>query len=101
MFRRNSEQVIEVDPANGTEVVFVEEQLQPDAMSFFSDEEFQRHVSVILEAIKADREKELRCIAEIHAYLSLMDKGFRQMFADMAKIGGPIGMMRAMFGRGH
>lgn len=87
----------EVDPANGTEVV--PDESSPVTPSFFSNEEFQRRVNVVMEAI-TDPEKERRCIAEIHTYLSLFDNGMRQFMVEMAQTGGPMGMMKAMMGRG-
>lgn len=64
-----------------------------------SDEEFQRRVAVVMEAIK-DPEKMNRCIAEIHTYLSMFEQGFREMQREMIAGGGPIVMIRKMlFGK--
>lgn len=65
-----------------------------------SNEEFQRRVEVVMNAIK-DPEKKDRCIAEIHTYLSMFEQGFREMQNEMIANGGPFAMMRKMFmGRG-
>jgi hypothetical protein len=67
----------------------------------FSDEEFQERVRVVMNAIHPDNdpdgEKNRRCIAEIHTYLSLFDKGIREMQSEMAMMGGPFGLMKKMF----
>lgn len=65
----------------------------------FSDDEFQKRVDVVMEAIK-DEEKMRRCLAEIHTYLSLFEQGFREMQQDMLLNGGPFALMRRMFGKG-
>lgn len=68
----------------------------------FSDAEFQERVKVVMNAIDPandpDGEKFRRCLAETHTYLSLFDRGLRQMQADMSMMGGPFGLMKKMFG---
>jgi len=72
---------------------------QPDIQSSL-DDEFQHHVAVIMAALDPAREDSeantRRCLAEIHAYLAFFDKGFRQMGADVASMGGPMQMFRKM-----
>lgn len=65
----------------------------------FSNEEFQNRVSVVMEAIKDD-EKQRRCIAEIHTYLSMFEEGFRGFSQEMMNSGGPFSMLRKFMGKG-
>lgn len=73
-----------------------------DGGGFFSDTEFQERVSVVMNALRPendpDGEKYRRCLAEIHTYLSLFDRGIRQMQTDVTAAGGPFAMMRGLFG---
>lgn len=66
----------------------------------FSNEEFQKRVSVVMEAIE-DEEKFRRCVAEIHTYLSMFEEGFRGFTQEMANVGGPFAMFRKLMGRGN
>jgi hypothetical protein len=68
--------------------------------TLFDNDQFQQRVAVVMEAIK-DPEKERRCVAEIHTYLSLFDEGFRQMGQEIAMGGGPFALMKKMFGMGR
>jgi len=79
------------------------EESAPDAnteVTFgFSNEEFQKRVSVVMEAIQ-DEEKFRRCVAEIHTYLSLFEEGFRGFTKEIASGGGPFAMFRKLMGKG-
>lgn len=74
---------------------------QEEVGGVFSDAEFQERVEVVMNALKPendpDGEKQRRAIAEIHTYLSLFDRGIRQMQTDMVASGGPMGMMKTLF----
>lgn len=74
-----------------------------DAGGIFSDAEFQERVAVVMNALDPENdptgEKNRRAIAEIHTYLSLFDRGIRQMQSDMVNMGGPFAMVKKMMGR--
>lgn len=66
----------------------------------FSDEVFQTHVNVLLDAFANDLDdsKRDRALAEVHAYMVMFDKGFRMMFVQMNQAG-PMAFLKMMLGK--
>jgi hypothetical protein len=92
-----------VNPIPNDDEIIQESEMEIDPSpeqggGLFSDFEFQRRVQVVMEAIE-DPEKHRRAIAEIHTYLSLITEGFAQMQQEMANSGGPMGLLKMMFGK--
>lgn len=65
-----------------------------------SNDAFQHRVQVVMDSMRDNPENQLRCMAEIHSYLSLFEEGFREMQQAMESGGGPMGLIRMMFSRG-
>lgn len=61
-----------------------------------SNDAFTHRVDVLMNAMRDNPENQLRCMAEIHSYLSLFEEGFREMQTEMAAGGGPFGLLRKM-----
>ena len=75
---------------------------EPEPSLILENDEFQRRVEVIMNAIHPDNpnadENLRRLYAEVHTYLSMFDQGIRQSMVDIAGMGGPFAMIRRMMG---
>ena len=86
------------------EVVEEPTEVESSPSLIIDNDEFQRRVEIIMNAIDPTnenaQENTRRLFAEVHTYLSLFDEGMRQSFMDMQAMGGPFSIIKKMMSRG-